>query len=169
MVHLHIQLRYYWSVHTHISISCMCKLYTPNAWFCLVIMTTLFLPSWSPQSQSCPLVTSALGKIPFASIVLAPSRGDTRDLKNGRHTQLQLRKLHTTLLASFPGLPWLRFLIACSMQKLSQKAWWILLRDPCHRRHVSSHFICMAVLRRRLILRSVLATKTGQAPTDNNM
>lgn len=95
--HLHIQLSYYWSVHTHISIPCMCKLYTPNAWFCLVIMTTLFLPSWSPQSQSCPLVTSALGKIPFASIVLAPSRGDTRDLKDGRHTQLQLRKLHTTL------------------------------------------------------------------------
>ena len=35
-------------------------------------------------------------------------------------------------LASFPGLPRLRFLIACSMQKLSQKAWWILPRDPCH-------------------------------------
>ena len=37
-----------------------------------------------------------------------------------------------TKLASFPGLPRLRFLIACSMQKLSQKAWWILPRDPCH-------------------------------------
>ena len=49
-----------------------------------MMMTTLFLPSWSPQSQSCPLVTSALGKIPFASIVFAPSRGGTRDLKNGR-------------------------------------------------------------------------------------
>ena len=47
----------------------------------MMMMTTLFLPSWSPQSQSCPLVTSALGKIPFASIVFAPSRGGTRDLK----------------------------------------------------------------------------------------
>ena len=32
-------------------------------------------------------------------------------------------------LASFPGLPRLRFLIACSVQKLGQKAWWILPRD----------------------------------------
>ena len=30
------------------------------------------------------------------------------------------------LLASFPGLPQLQFLMACSMQKRSQKAWWIL-------------------------------------------
>ena len=43
----------------------------------------------------------------------------------------------------------------------------ILPRDPCHGRHVSSRFICKAVLWRRLILRSVLATKTRQAPTDN--
>ena len=35
-------------------------------------------------------------------------------------------------LALFPGLPRLRFLIACSMQKQSQKAWWILPRDPRH-------------------------------------
>ena len=71
-------------------------------------------------------------------------------------------------LASFPGLPRLRFLIACSMQKLSQKA-----RAPGESYHVimprASRFvtlyICMAVLRR--ILRSVLATKTRQAPKDN--
>ena len=35
-------------------------------------------------------------------------------------------------LASFPGLPRLQFLIACSMQKRSQKAWWILPCDPRH-------------------------------------
>ena len=35
--------------------------------------------------------------------------------------------------------------------------------------HISSHFICMVVLRRRLILRSVLATKTRQVPTENNI
>ena len=35
-------------------------------------------------------------------------------------------------LASFPGLPRLQFLIACSMQKRREKAWWILPRDPRH-------------------------------------
>ena len=35
-------------------------------------------------------------------------------------------------LASFPGLQRLQFLIACSVQKRSQKAWWILPRDSQH-------------------------------------
>ena len=35
-------------------------------------------------------------------------------------------------LASFPGIPRLQFLIACSIQKRSQKAWWILPCDPWH-------------------------------------
>ena len=37
-------------------------------------------PSWSPQSQSWPLTTSAFGKIPFADIVFEPNLRDTRDL-----------------------------------------------------------------------------------------
>ena len=39
-------------------------------------------------------------------------------------------------LASFPGLQRLQFLIACSVQKRSQKAWWIL---PCDSQHGWRH------------------------------
>ena len=72
-------------------------------------------------------------------------------------------------VASFPGLPRVQFLIACSMQKLSQKAWWILPRDSRQGRNILSRLICMAVLQRWLILCFVLAMKTRQAPTENNI
>ena len=41
-------------------------------------------------------------------------------------------------VASFPGLPHLQFLIACSMQKRRGKAWGIFTRDTRHDRHMSS-------------------------------
>ena len=41
-------------------------------------------------------------------------------------------------LASFPGLPHLQFLIACSMQKWRGKAWGIFSRDTRHDRYMSS-------------------------------
>ena len=64
-----------------------------------------------------------------------------------KHHCIQTREVderHT--VASFPGLPWLQFLIACSMQKRSQKAWWILPRDSWQGHNSLSHLICMAVL-----------------------
>ena len=75
----------------------------------------------------------------------------------------------TWKLASFPGLSRLQCLIACRMQKRREKAWWILPRDPRHRRHMSSRLYTIAMLGRRPILRSVLATKTRQALTENNI
>ena len=41
-------------------------------------------------------------------------------------------------IASFPGLPHLQFLIACSMQKRRGKAWGIFSRDTRHDCHMSS-------------------------------
>ena len=85
--------------------------------------------------------------------------------------------LHIVFIASFLGLPRLQFLIACSMQKLSQKAcesYHVIRGIGVTFRHalcvplsglIVYRVLCMAVVLRRLILRSVLATKTRQVPT----
>ena len=57
------------------------------------------------------------------------------------HTKPTVGRSHVLkqylLLASFPGLPWLQVLITCSMQKRSQKAWWISPRDPRQEHHAA--------------------------------
>ena len=68
------------------------------------------------------------------------------------------------LLASFPGLLRLQFMIACNMQKRREKAWGISSRDPRHDRQKSSRLLSTAKWYMRLILHSVLAIKMGQAP-----
>ena len=72
-----------------------------------------------------------------------------------------------TGVASFPGLLRLQFLIACSMQKRREKAWWISSRDPQHDRQMSSRLLSTAKWYTRPILHSVLATKIGQAPAES--
>ena len=45
------------------------------------------------------------------------------------------------IVASFPGLLPLQFLIACSIQKRREKAWGISSRDPWHDRQMSSRLL----------------------------
>ena len=45
------------------------------------------------------------------------------------------------IVASFPGLLHLQFLIACSIQKRREKAWGISSRDPWHDRQMSSRLL----------------------------
>ena len=71
------------------------------------------------------------------------------------------------ILASFPGLLRLQFLIACCMQKRREKAWGISSRDLRHDHQKSSHLLSTAKWYTRPILHSVLATKMGQAPAES--
>jgi len=90
----------------------------------------------------------------------------------GRHPgQMGLARFYPSseslILASFPGLLRLQFLIACSMQKRREKAWGISSCDPRHDRQMSSRLLSTAKWYTRPILRSVLATKMGQAPAES--
>ena len=72
-------------------------------------------------------------------------------------------------LASFPGLPRLQFLIACGMQKMEGEG---LVNLTTWSAAQVSHvvmLICIVMLGRRPILRSVLATKMRQALMENKI
>ena len=70
-------------------------------------------------------------------------------------------------VTSFPGLPHLQFLIACSMQKRRGEAWGIFSRDTRHDHHMSSRLRSTVRVIYETILHSALPAKMGQAPTES--
>ena len=97
-----------WKLHVH------CESHTPLCYY----LVSAYFPSGHYTVEATPSSTSIIEMIPGSYIASFPGpRPASRHLQYGSFWSLHWGSF---TLASFPGLPWLQFLIACSMQKRSQ-------------------------------------------------
>ena len=103
-----------WKLHVH------CESHTPLCYY----LVSAYFPSGHYTVEATPSSTSIIEMIPGSYIASFPGpRPASRHLQYGSFWSLHWGSF---TLASFPGLPWLQFLIACSMQNgaiLIQCAW----------------------------------------------